>query len=79
MFSGQEIRQDIYFYLLRVKSNFFYLITFISPSLPFEKNKFFVEMRVIEVKLRMASARCMSDCTIVSLTKAEYEKRLNSN
>ena len=34
-------------------------------------------MGVIEVKLRMASTRCMSGCTIVSLTKAEYEKRLN--
>ena len=34
-------------------------------------------MGVIEDKLRIVSARCMSDCTIVSLTKAKYEKRLN--
>jgi len=34
-------------------------------------------MGVIEDKLRNASARCMSDCTVVSLSKAAYEKRLN--
>ena len=34
-------------------------------------------MGVIEDKLRMAGARCMTECVVVSLSKAEYEKKLN--
>ena len=45
-----------------------------SPSFPVGENEIFGEMGVIEDKLRMAGARCMSDCTVVSLSKAEYEK-----
>ena len=48
-----------------------------SPSFPVGENEIFGEMGVIEDKLRMAGARCMSDCTVVSLSKAEYEKRLS--
>ena len=48
-----------------------------NPSFPVGENEIFGEMGVIEDKLRMAGARCMSDCTVVSLSKAAYEKRLN--
>ena len=34
-------------------------------------------MGVIEDKLRMAGARCMTECVVVSLSKSEYEKKLN--
>ena len=45
-----------------------------SPSFAVGENEIFGEMGVIEDKLRMAGARSMSDCTVVSLSKAEYEK-----
>ena len=48
-----------------------------NPNFPVGENEIFGEMGVIEDKLRMAGARCMTECVVVSLSKAEYEKKLN--
>ena len=49
-----------------------------EPNFPVGTNEIFGEMGVIEDKLRMAGARCMSDCVIVSLSKVEYEKKVEA-
>ena len=47
-----------------------------EPNFRVGANEVVGEMGVIEDAPRMASVRCMSDCTLVKLTKAEYEKTL---
>ena len=47
-----------------------------EPNFRVGANEVVGEMGVIEDAPRMASVRCMSDCTLVKLTKAEYEKKL---
>ena len=44
-----------------------------------EENELFGEMGVIEDTLRSAGARCMTDCVVISLSKQEYEKKLNES
>ena len=44
-----------------------------------KQNEIFGEMGVIEDSLRSAGARCMTDCTVISLSKKEYEKKLNES
>tara|TARA_B100000989_G_scaffold2508_1_gene1708 strand:- start:24384 stop:24737 length:354 start_codon:yes stop_codon:yes gene_type:complete len=50
-----------------------------SPNFPVGENEIFGEMGVIEDTLRSAGARCMTDCVVISLSKQEYEKKLNES
>ena len=50
-----------------------------EPNFPVGENEIFGEMGVIEDSLRSAGARCMTDCTVISLSKKEYEKKLNES
>ena len=42
-------------------------------------SEIFGEMGVIEGKLRMADARCLSSATIMGLTKEEFEKKIENS
>ena len=44
-----------------------------------EVNEIFGEMGVIEGKLRMAHARCLSASTILAISKDEFEKKIESS
>ena len=50
-----------------------------DPNFPVGENEIFGEMGVIEDTLRSAGARCMTDCVVISLSKQEYEKKLNES
>ena len=50
-----------------------------NPNFPVGENEIFGEMGVIEDTLRSAGARCMTDCVVISLSKQEYEKKLNES
>ena len=50
-----------------------------SPDFTLGENEIFGEMGVIEDTLRSAGARCMTDCVVISLSKQEYEKKLNES
>ena len=50
-----------------------------QPNHKIQENEIFGEMGVIEDSLRSAGARCMTDCTVISLSKKEYEKKLNES
>ena len=50
-----------------------------KPNHKIEVNEIFGEMGVIEVKLRMADARCLSSATIMGLTKEEFEKKIENS
>ena len=47
-----------------------------EPNFMIGENEVFGEMGVIEHKPRMASARCMSDATVISLSESEFEARV---
>ena len=47
-----------------------------EPNFFVGSNEIFGEMGVIEDQLRMASAKCMTPCTIVAVDKEEYERLL---
>ena len=44
-----------------------------------EENELFGEMGVIENELRMATARCLVESEIISITKDEFDKRVNNS
>ena len=44
-----------------------------------QENELFGEMGVIENELRMATARCLADSEIISITKDEFDKRVNNS
>ena len=44
-----------------------------------QENELFGEMGVIENELRMATARCLVASEILSITKDEFDKRVNSS
>ena len=44
-----------------------------DPNFKVGENEVFGEMGVIEHKPRMASARCMSDVTVIALSESEFE------
>ena len=50
-----------------------------TPNLIIKENELFGEMGVIENELRMATARCLKDSEIISITKDEFDKRVNSS
>lgn len=50
-----------------------------NPNHRIEVNEIFGEMGVIEGKLRMADARCLSSATIMGLTKEEFEKKIENS
>jgi|TARA_B100000524_G_scaffold311848_1_gene188563 CRP/FNR family cyclic AMP-dependent transcriptional regulator len=50
-----------------------------KPNHRIEVNEIFGEMGVIEGKLRMADARCLSSATIMGLTKEEFEKKIENS
>ena len=45
-----------------------------EPNFPVGENEIFGEMGVIEDSLRSAGARCMTDCTVISLSKKNTKK-----
>ena len=47
-----------------------------DPNFKVGENEVFGEMGVIEHKPRMASARCMSDATVIALSESEFETRV---
>ena len=47
-----------------------------EPNFKVGVNEVFGEMGVIEDKPRMASIRCMSDATVMALSKAEFDARV---
>ena len=47
-----------------------------EPNFKVGENEVFGEMGVIEHKPRMASARCMSDATVIALSESEFEARV---
>ena len=50
-----------------------------KPDFVIEDNELFGEMGVIENELRMATARCIEECEIISITKKEFDERVNSS
>jgi len=50
-----------------------------KPDFIVQENELFGEMGVIENELRMASARCLVECEIISITKEEFDERVNSS
>ena len=50
-----------------------------NPNFPVGENEIFGEMGVIENELRMATARCLVDSEIISITKEEFNKRVNNS
>ena len=50
-----------------------------KPNFIIQENELFGEMGVIENELRMATARCLADSEIISITKDEFDKRVNNS
>ena len=50
-----------------------------DPNFIIQENELFGEMGVIENELRMATARCMKDSEIISITKDEFNQRVNNS
>ena len=50
-----------------------------TPNFIIQENELFGEMGVIENELRMATARCLKDSEIISITKDEFDQRVNSS
>ena len=50
-----------------------------KPNFIIQENELFGEMGVIENELRMATARCLEESEIISITKEEFDQRVNSS
>ena len=50
-----------------------------KPNFIIQENELFGEMGIIENELRMATARCLVKSEIISITKDEFDKRVNSS
>ena len=50
-----------------------------KPNFIIQENELFGEMGVIENELRMATARCLVESVIISITKDEFDKRVNES
>ena len=50
-----------------------------QPNHKIQENEIFGEMGVIENELRMATARCLVESEIISITKDEFDKRVNNS
>ena len=44
-----------------------------------EENELFGEMGIIDNELRSASARCVTQSTIIAITKKEFDEQVNSS
>lgn len=44
-----------------------------------EENELFGEMGVIDNELRSASARCVTESTVIAITKKEFDEQVNSS
>ena len=49
-----------------------------DPNFIIQENELFGEMGVIENELRMATARCLVESEIISITKEEFNERDNN-
>ena len=49
-----------------------------KPNFIIQENELFGEMGVIENELRMATARCLVESEIISITKDEFDQRVNN-
>ena len=49
------------------------------PNFTLEGNELFGEMGVIENELRSATARCLEESEIISVTKEEFDERVNNS
>ena len=47
-----------------------------DPNFNIGENEIFGEMGVIENELRMADAKCMTDCTLIKVTQKEFDKKV---
>ena len=50
-----------------------------DPNFIIQENELFGEMGVIENEFRMATARCLVESEIISITKEEFNKRVNNS
>ena len=50
-----------------------------NPNFIIQENELFGEMGVIENELRMATAGCLVESEIISITKEEFDQRVNSS
>ena len=50
-----------------------------KPNFIIQENELFGEMGVIENQSRMATARCLEDSEILSITKKEFDERVNAS
>ena len=50
-----------------------------KPNFIIQENELFGEMGVIENELRMATARCLEESEIISITKEEFDQRVNNS
>ena len=50
-----------------------------KPNFVIQENELFGEMGVIENELRMATARCLVESEIISITKDEFNKKVNES
>ena len=49
------------------------------PDIVLKENEIFGEMGVIDNELRMATAKALSETTLVYLTRKEFEKKLDAS
>ena len=49
------------------------------PNFIIQENELFGEMGVIENELRMATARCLVESEIISITKDEFNQKVNES
>ena len=77
--AGEKIRQSLSF-IGKLKLVFFLPTNDTQqPNHKIQENEIFGEMGVIEGKLRMATARCMSSAKIMSISKEQFEKKIESS
>ena len=48
-----------------------------KPNFVIQENELFGEMGVIDDELRMADAKCLEECDVISVTKDEFNTYLN--
>ncbi len=50
-----------------------------EPNFKISENEIFGEMGVIENELRMADAKCISDCVLIKVTQKEFDKKVEDS
>ena len=79
VFKVGELPDKMYLLVMGVNWNFLPTNETKTPNFIIQENELFGEMGVIENELRMATARCLKDSEIISITKDEFDKRVNSS